>query len=340
MQINDEKKLLVPFFLDKYYEKIENFTFKTYFFELLPEELQLITDFQDFRYKKSYKMTEKDKQILKLLEKKLDEFINTHKYENGFFIKLNFRSPKDGFPLRNDLIPQLFESELSSLLKKWEYKKWIQWLPNLKEPDFVSNAKWISFVKTLNKLSVCSSGEEVLSLILSSLRIYEDLSYFSKEKIDKVYIAFREFDPKIDCLYEFRCVIAKNELKSIMQYNHPWLIEELLKDSNVLMIKEKINYFWEKNIREKLIDYKNYVLDIAIIQNEENLKVIEINPIETSGLGLLKKEDWNNENKNIVFKVRNHLDIPYQDHWEGELQYLLKDYCDHQRFGSFLGNNK
>ena len=132
----------------------------------------------------------------------------------------------------------------------------------------------------------------------------------------------------------------KNQLKALMQYNHPWLIEELLDNSYVLGIKEKIQYFWEKNIKEKLFDYMNYVIDIAIIRNEENLKVIEINPIETSGLGLLKKEDWNKENENVVFKVRNNLDIPYQDHWEGELQYLMKDYCDHQTFDSFLANNK
>lgn len=123
---NDEEKFLSSFFLDKYYDKIEEFTFKTHFFELLPEEQQLITNFQDSRYKKVYKMTENDTKLLRLLEKKLDEFIKIHEYENGFFIKLNFRSPKDGFPLKNDLIPQLFQSELSSLLKKWEYKKWAQ----------------------------------------------------------------------------------------------------------------------------------------------------------------------------------------------------------------------
>lgn len=323
------------FYLENFYEKIADLTFKTYFFPLSAEETDLIINFQNYRYKKSYQLTEKDFQILKNLESKIDEFMIKLNYPQGFFIKMNFRSPKDGFPLKNSQIPLTFDSELSKILNKWNYDSWKKQLKDITKEDFLGNAKWIALIVTLFKLSICQNGKEVLNLLLSSLRIYEDIGYFVNEK-NKVYIAFREFDSEISPTLEFRCVIKGNQLKAVMQYNHPWLIEELLSDSFVLSLKEKINTFWLEKIKDRLILLENYVMDIALIE-KENFKVVELNPIGTSGLGLLKKEDWDNNSKDIVFKVRKDLEIPYHDHWEGELKYLMIDYCSHENYYKFLG---
>ena len=74
------------------------------------------------------------------------------------------------------------------------------------------------------------------------MRINEDLEYFLKEK-HEVFLALREFLPEINGMYEFRCFVKGNSLNAISQYNHPWIIQELLNKDYCEQIKQKIRSY-------------------------------------------------------------------------------------------------
>jgi len=330
MESDSSASNLSPFYLNNYYSKISHLTFKTIFIPLSPEEQNVILSFQKAKYQKTHIFKSEEAILLHQLENKIDQALIDFNSPTGVYVKLNFRSPKDGFPLRNDLIPQIFNEEFNKLNEKWDRKLWK--LP-ITEEDYVGNLKWISLYRTLEILACCKNSKEILNLLLSSVRIEEDLQYILKVK-EQGYLVLREFNPEINGLYEFRCFIKDNELKSITQYNHPWLVQELLNEEFCEEVKEKILKYWLENVKKTIEYLKDYVMDLALIGKGE-LLLIELNPIDTSGTGLFKGSEAISSHS-LVFKVRNNLEIPYKEHWEDYLQYMMVDFCAHKPYTEFL----
>ena len=319
-----------PFYLNNYYPTISHLTFRTTFLPLTKEEQSVLLSFQLFRYRKKHTLTQNDKKLLQDLEKTIDEKLKEFDSANGVFVKLNFRSGKDGFPLRNDLIPKFFEEELKILGEKWDRKMWK--LP-IDDGDLQGNFNWIALYRALERLQCCRSGKEILNLLLSSSRIEEDLEYFSK-KNDPIHIVIREFNPEINGLNEFRCFVKNNEFKSISQYNHPWLIQELQNDEFCEELKLKIFKYWDVNLKKTLENMENYVFDLAIVGKGE-IVLIELNPLNVAGKAMFKGEEATST-KELIIKVRRDLEIPYKDHWDGYLKYMMVDLVDHKPYTDFL----
>ena len=185
-------------------------------------------------------------------------------------------------------------------------------------------------------MACCKTSQEILNLLLSSIRIYEDIEHFLKVG-ENVFLSLREFNTNINGLYEFRCFVKGNNLKGITQYNHPWVVEELLDQSFVQEIKFKIIDYFNENLKEKLNLYENYVFDVAFIE-DKSVILIEINPVETSGKGLFSGEEGFSK-EDVDIRVRDKIEIPYDDHWNTYLQYLMKDYCDAEPYYNFLTQN-
>jgi hypothetical protein len=94
-------------------------------------------------------------------------------------------------------------------------------------------------------------------------------------------IILREWNPYIRYDLEFRCFVYDNNLTAISQYDFS-LHSEIIKNNHNL-IKESILKYFNDKIKNSLINFKNYVIDIAILDREEfsTLKVIELNPFNT-----------------------------------------------------------
>jgi hypothetical protein len=99
---------------------------------------------------------------------------------------------------------------------------------------------------------------------------------------------------KIDMDKEFRVFVVDNKISCISQQNIYKKSEYLINHPNLNLLIENLNQYFENNIKNKLIDFQNYIMDIAIYNND--FYFIEINPFGqnyTSGSACFH---WINDN--------------------------------------------
>lgn len=82
---------------------------------------------------------------------------------------------------------------------------------------------------------------------------------------------------KIDIHKEFRVFVVDNKISCISQQNIYEKSNYLISHPNLLELVDKLNLYFETNVKEKLIEYKNYIMDIALNERDE-FYFIEINP--------------------------------------------------------------
>ena len=150
------------------------------------------------------------------------------------------------------------------------------------------------------------TGEEILNIILTSKRANEDLTHalnFTNSKEipgeDKwrLKIVLRKWVEGMDVTMEFRTFIKNNLMTAITEYNHPFIVAELLNDDNCLEIKGKIFKVWKTKIKEGLKYLADYVIDFAIL-SDGSVQLVELNPwANSAGSGLF---NWIND-KDILY---------------------------------------
>ena len=94
---------LSPFYVHNYYPILSSILPKTEFIPITIQEQELILLFQNSKYKTHLPLSSQNLMILESLTKKLDQALTNFSSSQGVFIKLNFRSGKDGFPLNSNL---------------------------------------------------------------------------------------------------------------------------------------------------------------------------------------------------------------------------------------------
>mgnify|MGYP003565053612 FL=1 len=108
---------------------------------------------------------------------------------------------------------------------------------------------------------------------------------------------------KIDMDKEFRVFVVDNKISLISQQN-------IYKKNNYLPtinIEDFINHlddYFNQSIKNKLLDYKNYIMDIVYLEDTHEFYFIEINPFGkeyTSGSGCFH---WINDN-DIIYDTNN-----------------------------------
>jgi hypothetical protein len=360
------KKDTKDFLVENWYPILNNVTAETIFIDISKEEAKVIIDFYNYRYHKQKSMTKEKVKTLKNFEEKIDCVIKENNFnETGFFAKLSFRSPKDGFPFHNEKIKDYFDEEVLKLKSKWNPEKWSV---KLSKEDLEGNINWIAYTRAIERLMNNKSGKEVLSLLLSSERVKQDLTYALEyddldkydnnnenddKEIKKEYdwnmkLILRKWVEGVNGLMEFRCFVKNNKMNAITQYNHPFLIEELLSDEICLEIKEKVYEYWNTKVRKILEYLSDYVIDFAILENGE-IFLVELNPFgESAGTGMFNWKDDSNilfgnnydetksELSNIVFRVRRDDEIPYGSHWEGFMSYMMIDMMEAKPYTEIL----
>lgn len=196
------------------------------------------------------------------LEARLQEFISQH-FPEGFFAKLDTRSPKDS-PLYGAELPryQAFVVE--------EFK-------SLKERS--ENGDVIAFTIAQNKSFKMSTAKELLEMFAESYRISEDLSgvlAFGEAHFD-CQIVFRSWDPWVadHPEAEFRAFVYKGELNAITQYFTSSYFPSLVEHKAEL--EQRMREFWQTQIRPLLLEsHESYVIDFLV--KPDKILVVELNP--------------------------------------------------------------
>tara|TARA_Y100000780_G_scaffold231922_1_gene259716 strand:- start:2643 stop:3461 length:819 start_codon:yes stop_codon:yes gene_type:complete len=118
------------------------------------------------------------------------------------------------------------------------------------------------------------------------------------EKDHEINLYLMEFE-KINMDLEFRVFVVDNTITCVSQQNI-YVKNKIINDTNSKELINKLDEYFNINIKNKLSNFKNYIMDIAYIDN--NYKFIEINPFGkeyTSGSACF---DWICDEKTIYDK--------------------------------------
>lgn len=331
----------VDFLVEDWYPKLKEYTPKTIFMEMSESEGKAIVTYYNMCFKYKNDLTFEHTEILQALEKRINDTIKKEFKTSGAFIRLSTRSPKDGISLYSDEILENQENDYYTLKESWKLED--KGLDISKE-EIEANLCLASLFKAEQKALRCSKGSDAMSLLLTSERVYNDINTELacaeagriKNNPDQrwnIKISLREWNEEIDGFMEFRCFVKNNHFRAISQYNHYIIIGDLLDESVISGVREKILSFWNESIKEKLKYLNDYIIDFALAK--EKVFVIELNPyLPNTGPGLF---DWKDdedllqkgeafENESLIpVKIRNKA----YPNVEGKFENFLKSIKDH-----------
>jgi hypothetical protein len=290
-----------PFDIDQWYPVLKSITFKTFFLPLQFQEAIAIMHYYRQRYLYRLELTYIDIYTLTNLEKKIQNFLNSNPIlKSSAFFRLCGRSPKDGDPYSSKKVREDYYSNLEKVSKFY----------NLDKND--PQTKVLAISRT-NLLKI-TNAKEVMSLLLSSERVYNDMFDWTQDG-GKEQIVFREFSDKLFYDYEFRGYVYNNKLCAITQYDHYGCYQHII--NNKEKFEKMINEFWNNKVKNLMIKVtKNYVVDFCII-DEKDVILIELSPfMRCTGASCYRwekdsKEMMNGNGKLKVNLVKDRNDIDY-----------------------------
>lgn len=309
LEISSEHRLRsenLPFDIDVWYPSLERFTFPTKFVPLTRQEAIAIMNYQETRFNKRPKLTQKDVKVLEALEARLDQAI-TKWFPGGAFMRLCGRSPKDAEPLLRDEVWAKYQSELKSLQVN-------EGGEDGAEPSALTKLKAIAKV---NYLGV-TSGKGAMSLLLTSERVFTDLhDWIMWGEPDQVVL--RKWEPELSLDYEFRGFVHKGRLNAISQYDHYAIYPYLLGMQQ--KIQDLIVACWSEV--HPHVGPDSYVIDFAYLPKSDKVIVVEISPFLTCTGPAMFKWDKDGDllrNGPLTFRlnttVRPYLEELVQTNWE------------------------
>lgn len=231
--------------IDVWYPLVQEHTFRTKFIPLTIEEAQTIRSFHDVSWRHlKPRLSYAEVQVLLRLENEIDKQIKSH-FSRGAFVRLCGRSPKDGEPLERDVIIKRYKTKLEQLLsggaKPTVHTKMIA----------IAGTSWLQV----------NSGAEVMSLLLTSERVYADMIDWLKFG-EPEQICLRDWDPDLTMDMEFRVFVCDNKITAISQYDHYAHYPHLF--SHRMIIHSGITKLWEK-VHPKMKGICSYIMDIGCL---------------------------------------------------------------------------
>lgn len=172
----------IAYDVESWYTLIENLTFKTKFIDITPEEGEAMRSFYAARYtqrKEGFNMGHI--QLVKNLVHKINHILtcdNSEFKENGAFVRLSSRSPKDGSPFEMIEFEKKFQSSLSQIIKEDnDYELFLQnqadnfqgIIKDHLTGDMDANRKMRAFCLASSQTWRVRNGHEAMNLILSSI---------------------------------------------------------------------------------------------------------------------------------------------------------------------------
>ena len=218
------------------------------------------------------------------LAEAIDQLMDEMKWEDGAFIRLSTRSPKD--------------SALESMKMYRMLKKRLEVLKEENPETTLAHQQIVNAFYECSTKSLCiENGIEAVELLARSRRTYVDLNMAMLKQGEEdleMGIVIRRWQPDIDPLWEFRMFLKKREPTGLTQYHDKTFVQEIYDNREQIeaMLLERYREV-EPLLPENLEDF---TLDFAIAGGLESTRIwiIEVNhfpPI--AGPALF---DWNNEN--------------------------------------------
>ncbi|CAF1377782.1 unnamed protein product [Rotaria sordida] len=352
----------VYFDIEAWYKIIQSETFYTEFITISPSIVQAFVNFYQTRYSSTKLLNFNDIQLITSIQNQLKEQIFNSKINkfqnNGTFIRLSSRSPKDGKPLDSRKISQFFNQKLNELQ--------IQYPDEYKSIEGKANMQMIAYCYAQFHSLKVTDEIQALNLILSSERVYYDLievldcQQVKDNKVANINniklhdwnnnIIIREWNDLLDPSMEFRCFIYQSKLTAISQYNYYCKYYRLQNDGIVQQIKITIIKYWQEKI-QPLLDplpekYSNYVIDLGLIENKltngYDCIVTEMNPFEiNTGASLFY---WTTDSKQLRGRG-NEIEIRVQSNYypyiKDYIEFILEvNQCDGKENSSSVHHGK
>ncbi|KAH3758857.1 cell division cycle protein 123-like [Pelomyxa schiedti] len=284
--------LMEETYMEKYYDQIASFTFRSTFVPLPREAAAALVE-EHKRWQADRSVTWENNSVLM----QLAESIDRAKAELGvpfIFIRLSSRSPKDA-PMESPDFINHFNHEM----------EWVEHdeagLPPY--PHMKENRQLCAIYRATTYAMKLSRAAEGIKLLVMSDRIQGDLQEYSSGRITEnfsvVVREFRTFDPDL----EFRGFVHNGQFTALTQYNNFAFFPKLLAR------REEIVRFISEDYRNRIqpkISIPSYVIDFVLCVPREgeypgrtdrfqNLQiwVVEINPLaEFAGTGMFT---WEND---------------------------------------------
>lgn len=196
---------------------------------------------------------------------------NFHSYKKIVIEKPDIKLLWDAFIIgsMNKRVPNIYIEELNELAYKYTQKY----------PDiFINDGYFVRTDKTSLKTGMYGNCkyDSLLKIFYSMVTCRYGHHCFDKDD-DLINIYLLEYK-NVDINKEFRVFVKNNKITAISQQNiYTKSIFIMSKNfyEKYYLVSDLIKYF-ELNIKNKLIHYNNYVMDIALI--EDDFYFIEINP--------------------------------------------------------------
>ena len=250
----DYLRLMKETYFEKYYEQIEEFTFKSVIMPLTLDDIKSIYDANlDFE---ANGKSEKD---LTGIAEKIDEGIKQirekTKKECKVFVRLSSRSPKDAI---------YHLEEFSGL-----YEQKLQEFDN--KEDLLS--KLHAFYKASTEVLAVSSGTKAAELLKMSNRIQGDLKV-CLDVGETMNLVIREF-VKFPVKNELRGFVYNGVLTALTQYNNLAFFPEQQESKNE--VEQKVKNLMDLFISAMAGVLNSFVVDI-VLDDDGKVWVVEVNP--------------------------------------------------------------
>ncbi|OUM69341.1 hypothetical protein PIROE2DRAFT_57407 [Piromyces sp. E2] len=301
----------VPYRIEHWYPRIREYTFETVFLNVDSETCRAIAkyaesarllrqsiNFQDnledrlFVHEEAAKhlpVNEKTFSLLDRLEQELDDAIKSFG-EDGAFVKLSTRSPKDtAIQLHNIhvFIADSLRKDMERAGGQIDDKEW-------------QRCGVSAFVDACCKVLRVRNGAEAMFLMLHSDRVYSDITRMelTNEGSSKVQLAVRRWDPCVVPALELRAFVYNHTMTACTQYYKlvydPFLAEHRKEISDAIVA------FHDQYIKPR-IEIPDYTVDFAISADLKKVICVELNNLPPSaGTALFH---WDNpEDRAIIEK--------------------------------------
>jgi hypothetical protein len=196
---------------------IQSHTFRSSFVPISTEEAKIIIHHWNTIASVSNEPPEIPNELQDLVGRINDVIESSFPSEEGVFVKLSTRSPKDS----------------KTVLKKATVAYRARLDESSAIPDASTaqhNAKLVALSEEMLKANAVKSGEEAVSILLDSWRVAEDLMYAVDEEGKQdfaVSLVIRAWDARITPQCEFRGFVWDRKLNCVGQYWHSLYYPEL-----------------------------------------------------------------------------------------------------------------
>lgn len=277
------------FDIDVWYPRLKKYTFRTTFIPLMRAEARAIVKCYRRRFvdPDGTLITRADVHILRKLETRLHEIIESKFSANGCFMRLCGRSAKDAEPREPERIRREYQMHLERLKREEG---------NFKSVDDLPASLKMKAAGRVNLL-LARSGADVMSMLLSSERVYSDMLdwlWFGEPE----QVVLREWERELSVDYEFRCYVKDGRLNAISQYDHYCKYDHLFPRKAEL--ERRIRTLWSEI--HPHVGASSYGMDFGYLPEQDRLVMIELSPfLRCTGAHCFR---WSNAYDNAVLHGR------------------------------------